>query len=87
MLILTRKEGESIMVGDDIKIEVVQIRGGSIRIGIAAPENVNIARTELLVAEQPEHGSSQDDARMDCEGHEAPCFDHEPLIVAGKYSL
>ena len=48
MLILTRKEGESILIGEDIKIKITQILPSSIRIGIDAPKDVNIVREEIL---------------------------------------
>lgn len=47
MLILTRKVGESIAIGDDIKITLVSTKGGQVRIGIDAPKTVTISRTEL----------------------------------------
>lgn len=46
MLVLTRKTGESIDIGDDITITVVDIAGGTVRIGIDAP-GISITRTEL----------------------------------------
>lgn len=48
MLVLTRKVGESIIVGDDIEIRVVRIEGDQIRIGIIAPRSIPIVRGELL---------------------------------------
>lgn len=84
MLVLSRKIGETILVEGGITVTVMEIRGDKVRIGIDAPRDINIVRSEL-VAEQPVNGSSQDDARMDCEGHDAPfCYDHEPLLV-GKF--
>ncbi|MFG0296075.1 MAG: carbon storage regulator [Maioricimonas sp. JB045] len=47
MLVLTRKEGEEIVIGKDIRIRVLRIRGGQIRVGIAAPRDVRIVRSEL----------------------------------------
>jgi carbon storage regulator len=47
MLTLTRKPGESIEVGPDVKIVVKEIRGGAVRIGIEAPDDVKIYRGEL----------------------------------------
>ena len=41
MLILTRKSGESITIGDDVKITVVEVKGKQVRIGIDAPRNTN----------------------------------------------
>lgn len=50
MLILGRKEGEIILIGDDITIKVIDICRGSVRIGIDAPKNVAVYRKELLDA-------------------------------------
>ncbi|MFG0334826.1 MAG: carbon storage regulator [Maioricimonas sp. JB049] len=47
MLVLTRKEGEEIQIGTDIRIRVLRIRGGQIRVGISAPREVRIIRSEL----------------------------------------
>jgi carbon storage regulator len=47
MLILTRKLGESIRIGDNIKITVSDIKGKQIRIGIEAPEDVAVHREEV----------------------------------------
>ena len=48
MLILARKEDESIMLGNDIKITVVGISKGGVKIGIDAPKNMMILRSELV---------------------------------------
>ena len=48
MLILTRKISEGIVVGDDINIKVLSVKGNQVRIGIDAPRDINIARDELL---------------------------------------
>ncbi len=50
MLVLTRKPGEKILIGDDIVITVLDARGESIRIGIDAPRGVKIQRDEVLRA-------------------------------------
>jgi len=47
MLVLTRKTNEEIIIGDDIKITLVRVRGNSVRIGIDAPRDVRIVRGEL----------------------------------------
>ena len=47
MLILTRKVNESLLVGDDIKLTVLGIKGGQIRIGISAPRDVSVHRQEV----------------------------------------
>ncbi len=48
MLILTRKIGQSLIIGDDIEVKVVSIDGENIKIGISAPKNVSVVRKELL---------------------------------------
>jgi carbon storage regulator len=48
MLILTRKCGESLFVGDDVKITLVEVKGGQVRIGIDAPKGIKILREEIL---------------------------------------
>lgn len=48
MLVLTRKENEKILIGDDIEITVVAIDNGSVQLGINAPREIEILRKELL---------------------------------------
>lgn len=55
MLIITRKKGQSLMIGDDIEITISRIDDGSVKIGINAPENVTILRKELLEAVENEN--------------------------------
>ena len=47
MLVLSRKAEESMIIGDDIKITVLDIRGGQVRIGITAPQDIKIHREEV----------------------------------------
>lgn len=47
MLVLTRRQGESIVIGHDIVVTVVEIKGGQTRIGISAPREVQIHRQEI----------------------------------------
>ncbi|WP_298330555.1 carbon storage regulator [Asticcacaulis sp.] len=48
MLILTRSAGEKIRIGADIEVQVVAVKGGQIRIGILAPLDVRVVRSELV---------------------------------------
>ena len=48
MLVLTRQAGESILIGDDITITIVDNRAGGVRIGINAPADVRITRPEII---------------------------------------
>jgi carbon storage regulator len=50
MLVLTRKLNQVIVIGDNIRIRVLALAGGRIRLGIEAPEGVRIVREELLTA-------------------------------------
>lgn len=47
MLVLTRKSGEGIWIGDDIRIQVLEVKDNQIRIGIRAPEDKTILRDEV----------------------------------------
>ncbi|GIN85249.1 hypothetical protein J6TS2_16350 [Heyndrickxia sporothermodurans] len=47
MLVLTRKKGEAIKIGDDIEIKIVSIQGDQIKIGINAPKSIEIHRQEI----------------------------------------
>lgn len=54
MLVLSRQRDESIMIGDDIVIRVVDIRGDKVRLGIEAPAEVSVHRQEVYDAIQRE---------------------------------
>ncbi len=49
MLVLTRRENESLVIGDDIKLTILAVKGGQVRVGIDAPKEVSIHRQELLL--------------------------------------
>ena len=51
MLILQRRPGESLRIGEDIEVTVVAIEGGKIRLAISAPKDVTILRSELIGAQ------------------------------------
>lgn len=50
MLVLARKKRESIVIGKDIKLVVVEIRGDKVRLGIAAPRDIEVHRAECVEA-------------------------------------
>ena len=47
MLVLTRKIGDAILIGDSIKIQIVHVKGCQVRVGIEAPKEVQIVREEI----------------------------------------
>ena len=55
MLILTRKKGESIVIGDDIEITVLELEEDQVRIGINAPKNISVHRKEIYLEIQAEN--------------------------------
>ena len=57
MLILTRKIGESLIIGDDVKIQILGINGNQIRVGIAAPSTVKVHREEIYLRIQNDANS------------------------------
>ena len=59
MLVLTRKIGEAIQIGDQVTVEVLEVTGGRVRLGITAPSDVGICRSELLVSMPQEFASCQ----------------------------
>jgi carbon storage regulator len=55
MLQLTRKPGQTIVIGDDIRIHVVELQGGAVRVGIEAPRSVPVYREEIWEAVKAEN--------------------------------
>ena len=55
MLVLTRKRDESIMIGDDVKITVVDVRGDQVKLGIEAPRHIPVHREEIYREIQEEN--------------------------------
>lgn len=55
MLVLSRKAGESIVIGNDVVITILEVRGGQIRIGVDAPRNLPVHRAEIYEQVQAEN--------------------------------
>ncbi len=48
MLILTRRVGESVMIGDEVTVTVLRVKGNQVRLGVNAPKTVSVQREEIL---------------------------------------
>ena len=62
MLVLSRKPGEALRVGDEVEITVVEVKGDMVRIGIEAPRNVQVWRKELWEAIVAENKKAAEEA-------------------------
>ena len=58
MLILTRRVGETLMIGDQVSVTVLGVKGNQVRIGVNAPRNVSVHREEIYDRIQREHGGA-----------------------------
>jgi len=54
MLVLSRQKDESIIIGDDVEITIVDVRGDKVRLGITAPKSITVHRKEIYEAIQRE---------------------------------
>ncbi len=59
MLVLSRQKDESIMIGDDVEITIVDVRGDKVRLGINAPRSITVHRKEIYLAIQKEKEAEQ----------------------------
>jgi carbon storage regulator len=70
MLILTRRVGETLMIGDDITVTILGVKGNQVRIGINAPKDVSVHREEIYRRIQQEFEKSESPLAL-AEGEEA----------------
>jgi carbon storage regulator len=61
MLVLSRQKDESIVIGDDVEITIVDVRGDKVRLGINAPKNIPVHRREVYDAIQREKAAKAKD--------------------------
>ena len=69
MLVLSRKPGEKILIGDKVQITIVRIGPNTVRLGIDAPRDMNIVRDELVTGDGSSHG---DPEQLLLAQHEGP---------------
>jgi carbon storage regulator CsrA len=77
MLVLTRKQGERIQIGQDVVITVVRTKGKSVRLGIQAPAHVPVLRGEIAIeiaAEEQQKAASEEGGGHDAWAAESQCL-------------
>jgi len=77
MLILSRKINEKIMIGDDISVSIIDIRGDQVRLGVDAPKSVKVFRKEVFDAIMAENKAAAQSAAV------LPALDIAPQDVRG----
>lgn len=75
MLVLRRKQNESIMIGDDIEITIMGIEGDQIKLGIDAPKNIEIHRKEIYIDIKEQNNAA---ASVDIDALKEIGFIHNP---------
>ena len=62
MLVLSRQSDETIIIGDNIRVTIVEVRGDKVRIGIEAPAHIAVDREEIWVLKQAEKAQKESDS-------------------------
>ena len=60
MLILTRRVGETLMIGDDVTVTVLGVKGNQVRVGVSAPKDVSVHREEIYERIKNEQNTQDD---------------------------
>jgi carbon storage regulator len=77
MLILTRRVGETVMIGNDVTVTILGVKGNQVRVGINAPKNVAVHREEIyerIKREQQGQGNSKGEGEGESEDNEPADF-------------
>lgn len=65
MLVLTRRQGQAIVIGDNVVVRVVELKGDQVRLGIDAPRSIVVHREEIAEEIRAENRAAQQAAAMD----------------------
>ncbi|MEX2015521.1 MAG: carbon storage regulator CsrA [Candidatus Hydrogenedentales bacterium] len=65
MLVLTRKANESIMIGDDVEVKVLDVKENQVKVGIVAPQDVAVHRKEVYLAIHAENAEAAGPSDVD----------------------
>jgi carbon storage regulator len=67
VLILTRRVGEAVMIGDEVTVTVLRVKGNQVRLGVNAPKSVSVQREEIFHRIKREHGDAGPEAESESE--------------------
>jgi len=59
MLVLTRRKGESIILGDDVEVKILELHGSQVKLGVQAPQGLSVHRKERYIRMQREKAAKQ----------------------------
>ena len=79
MLILTRRVGETVMIGNDVTVTVLGVKGNQVRVGVNAPRDVAVHREEIFerIKREEDGGSARTTSTARSNGHATTCADQD----------
>lgn len=91
MLVLTRKINESIVIGDNVRVTIVEVAPGRVKIGVEAPKSVRVDRSEVHEKKQSEQGVGAGPSQESEPADRYPVQSHgrtdEPVVIAPHGSV
>jgi len=87
MLVLTRKIGEQIRIGDTVTVRVLEVRGSQVRLGVDAPADVRIYREEIYHPEREANGTTEPNGPAEPANGHAPTPGGSTKLTGRRTSL